>query len=151
MADSTEKRLQRLEDRAAIADLLAHYGPRADSGNADGVARLWTPDGIYAVGGYGEASGHSAIGDLIRSPTHQGLMQSGCAHILSSPAIELAGDQATARNYSVVYRSDGDSFTAWRVSANRWALIRTDAGWRVARRDNAPLNGEAAARALLQP
>jgi len=37
-----EERLQALEDREAIRALIARYGPLADSGDAAGVAALWT-------------------------------------------------------------------------------------------------------------
>ena len=151
MPDGNEARLQRLEDHTAVQNLIVRYGPLADSGDAVGVAALWTEDGVYVVGGYGEAVGRAAIADLIRSPTHRELMQAGCAHVMSAPTIEIGGDTAIAVNYSMVMRHHGDAFEAWRVSANRWALVRTDSGWLVSQRDNHPCDGSAAARALLQP
>ncbi len=144
-----EERLRALEDRAAIADLLASYGPLADSGDAAGVAALWVADGEYAVGGFGTARGHDAIAAFITGPVHQDLMAKGCAHILSPHAIRVDGDHAVATGYSVVFRRDGEAFIPYRVSANRWTFVRTLRSWRVERRDNAPLNGEEAARALL--
>lgn len=147
--DKAEARLQALEDRAAIAELIASYGPLADSGDAAGVAALWINDGIYEVGGFGVARGRQEIAALIEGETHQALLAQGCAHILSPHRITLAGDSAEAVGYSIVFRRHGDSYEAWRVSANRWTLVRTGAGWRVASRTNAPLDGGAAARALL--
>ncbi len=41
VSEALERRLQVLEDRAEIADLIARYGPAADSGDADAVAALW--------------------------------------------------------------------------------------------------------------
>lgn len=145
----TLARLQALEDREAIRNLIASYGPLADSGDAAGVAALWTEDGIYAVGGFGESRGRDAIAALIAGETHQRLMADGCAHLLGPVAITLDGDHATATGHSVVLRHTGSGFEVYRVSANRWALLRTSDGWRVARRDNAMLDGSAAARALL--
>lgn len=150
MADNLDARLGRLEDRLAIDHLIASYGPLADSGNAKALSELWTEDGVYCVGGYSEARGREQIAALITSPTHEQLMQNGCAHVLSAPVIRLDGDRATATNYSIVFRHRGDSFEPWRVSANRWALVKADGAWRVARRDNSPLDGDAAARALLK-
>ena len=144
-----EARLQALEDREAIRDLIARYGPLADSGDADGVAALWAEHGSYAVHGFADATGHAAIAGLISGPVHQQLLADGCAHVLGPVAIDLAGDTATARGHSVVLRWTGEAFEVHRVSANRWELIRTAAGWKVARRENALLQGEAAARALL--
>lgn len=148
MADPAQ-RLQRLEDIEAIRNLLASYGPLADSGDAEGVAKLWSEDGEYAVGGFGTARGHIEIAALIESETHRGLMKTGCAHVLSPHRIDISGDQAEAVGYSIVLRKAGDSFEPWRVSANRWLLAREGALWRVKKRKNAPLDGSAGAIAIL--
>ena len=144
-----EERLRALEDREAIRNLIASYGPLADSGDAEAVARLWTPDGVYAVDGFPEARGHAAIAALITGPVHQALMARGCAHVLGPPAIALDGERATARCHSVVLARAGETWEPVRVAANRWELTRTPEGWRVTRRDNALLDGREAARALL--
>lgn len=151
LADDTADRLRALEDRAAIQALIVSYGPLADTGDAAGVAALWTADGVYAVGGMAEARGRDAIAALIDGPVHRALMAGGCAHALGPVAIDLGGDVAVARGYSVVFRCRNGAFEAWRVSANRWELVRTADGWRVKRRDNAPLDGAYAARALFIP
>lgn len=149
MPERLVERLRALEDREAIRDLIARYGPLADSGQADAVAALFAEDGIYAVGGMGEAKGRAAIAALIEGPVHQSLMADGCAHILTSPAIELAGDHATARCHSIVFRHEDGEWAPVRVAANRWELARGPEGWQVTRRDNALLDGSAAARLLL--
>lgn len=144
-------RLRNVEDREAIRNLIASYGPYADTGDADGVASLWTKDGTYAVGGMGEAEGAEEVGALITGPLHLDLMAAGCAHILTSPVIELNGDLASARCYSVVFRRDDDGrWSAVRVSANRWALVRSGGRWLVCRRENALLDGGTQARELLR-
>lgn len=148
MVDELAARLRALEDRAAIAALIASYGPLADRGDAAGVAALWVADGVYAVDGFPEARGHAAIAALITGPAHRALMERGCAHLLGPPAIELDGDRATARCHSVVLARSGEHWEPVRVAANRWDLRRTGDGWRVARRDNALLDGRAQARAL---
>ena len=67
---------------------------------------------------------------------------------VSSPVIDLAGDRAVARCHSLVFRHEDSEWIPVRVAANRWELRRTSAGWRVVRRENALLDGSAAARAL---
>ena len=151
MDEDLAARLRTLEDREAIRSLIASYGPLADSGDSAGVAALWTEDGVYAIGGMGEARGRQAIAALIDGPVHRGLMAQGCAHLLGPVAIQLDGDRATALGHSVVFCRAGEAFEACRVSANRWDLARTDGGWRVQRRDNLLLDGAEAARALLSP
>lgn len=145
---TVEERLTALEDREAIRNLIASYGPLADSGNAEAVAALWTEDGSYAVGGMAEAKGRAAIAALIDGDTHRALMAAGCAHLLGPVAIDIDGDRAVARGHSVVFRNGPSAVEVWRVSANRWELVRTAGGWGVERRVNAPLDGSEAARAL---
>lgn len=149
MDEPVAERLRQLEDREAIRDLIARYGPLADSGDAVGVAALFTEDGVYVVGGMGEAQGTAAIAALISGPIHQSLLGDGCAHLLSSPTIDLAGDRAVARCHSVVCRHQHGGWTPVRVAANRWELCRTAHGWQVSRRENALLDGSEGARRLL--
>ncbi|MCB2067383.1 MAG: nuclear transport factor 2 family protein [Erythrobacter sp.] len=144
-----ERRLTGIEDREAIRELIASYGPLADSGDAEGVASLWREDGSYEVHGFGTASGRDALAGFITSESHRGLMADGCAHLLGPVTIALNGDTATACGHSVVFRHAGDGFEAYRVSANRWTLAKADGTWRVTHRENALLDGDAAARALL--
>ena len=47
-----EERLQRLEDIEAIRNLISRYSPLTDSGQAEAVARIWTEDGEYDIGGF---------------------------------------------------------------------------------------------------
>lgn len=141
MPETLAARIQALEDREAIRDLIARYGPHADAGDADGVAALWRQDGVYAVGGMGESRGQAAIAALIKGAVHRQLMDDGCAHVLSPVAIDLMRDRAAAIGYSCVFRWTGSVWEAARVSANRWELLRGANGWQVVRRDNALLNG----------
>lgn len=147
--DPHAARIAALEDREAIRDLIARYGPLADAGDCAGAAALWTEDGVYEVGGFGAYRGRAAIQALLEGESHQALIHGGAAHMLSPPLIELAGNRATARTYSVVFRKIGEGWEAHRVSANMWHLARTDEGWRVERRINRLLDGTADARALI--
>ena len=149
MPERVAERLRALEDREAIRELIAQYGPLADSGQADAVAVLFADDGVYAVGGMGEAQGRAAIAALISGPVHQALMAAGCAHVLTNPAITLDRDHATALCHSIVLRHEKGEWVPVRVAANRWELARGCEGWQVIRRDNSLLDGSAAARALL--
>lgn len=143
-------RLRLLEDREEIRELIARYGPLADSGDAEALSELWVEDGEYAVVGFATAKGRAAIAALIDGPTHRALMADGCAHFLGPATVTVEGDTATARCHSVVFRCVSGTFGSHRVSANRWTFRRTPAGWRAVRRENALLDGSAAARALLQ-
>lgn len=144
------KRLEVLEDRAEIADLIASYGPLADTGDGEALAQLWVEEGEYEIGGFGSIKGHADLAAMLESETHRDLMERGCAHVLSPHTITLSGDQATAIGYSIVMRKAGETYEPWRVSANRWFLVRTSDGWRVKRRENTTLDGSIDARSLLE-
>ena len=146
-----ETQLRELGDREAIRNLIARYGPLADTGNAEGLAALWSEDGVYDVGGYGEHRGQAAIAALFTADTHLGLMRDGCAHLLGPLHISLHNDHAVAVGHSCVFRRTSSGFEAWRVSANRWELAKQDGAWCVTRRVNRLLDGSEAARAVLAP
>ncbi len=137
-----ESRIRRLEDIEAIRNLIASYGPLADSGDAEGVAALWSENGSYDVGGFGVSTGRQAIAALIAGDTHKALMAKGCAHVLSPHHVRLDGSKAVATGYSTVFRKKGEVYEAWRVSANRWQLARQpDGSWLVDLRINRPVDG----------
>ena len=120
-------RLSHLEDRAAITQLILSYGPAADAGLASFAGRLWLEDGIYDWDAEGEPhQGCAAVEAMLKSDGHQGLMARGVAHFGGPPVIEIHGDRATALNYSLIMRNEGDRFYLWRVSAVRWDLERAD-------------------------
>ncbi|OYW51340.1 MAG: hypothetical protein B7Y36_10005 [Novosphingobium sp. 28-62-57] len=144
-------RLQALEDREAVREVIARYGPLADRGDAQALATLWEEDGTYEVTGFATARGRAEIAALIDAPYHRELMADGCAHVLGPVSVTVEEDSATAVGHSVVLRHHEGTFSVFRVSANCWTL-RRDAGdgqWRVRHRANALLDGAEVARALL--
>jgi hypothetical protein len=144
-----QQRVQRLDDQAAIYQLIANYGPAADSGWSEMAAALWTDDGIYDAQ-VGAWQGREAIAGMISGPTHQGYIHEGCAHVLTMPYITVDGDAAVATCYGQLFRNDGENFRIWRVTATRWELVREADGWHIANRVNKLLDGDAEARALLR-
>jgi len=126
-------RLRALEDRTAIAALIASYGPLVDAGDADRVSALWTKNGIYSVDG-SVMSGRAEIAAMVRGSHHQGLIRRGCTHLLSAPTIDLGDETATATCQSVLMAGSGDGYEILRLSINRFELARTDSGWLIERR-----------------
>lgn len=154
MSDTIESlaaRVRLLEDREALRDLIARYGPLADSGDAISVSQLWAEDGSYEVLGFARAEGRTAIAGLIESAEHQALMSDGCAHFLGPVALEIDGDRASARGHSIVFRNSEAGFIVYRMSANHWQFVHGRDGWQVTSRCNALLNGQESARLLLHP
>ncbi|MCU1478853.1 MAG: hypothetical protein JWQ64_3546 [Subtercola sp.] len=145
-----EARLGAAEDRLAIYQIIATYGPTVDTVSPDGVTSIWLDDGVYDSGGYTPMEGAQAIRDMLFAPTHQALVERGCAHIMSMPHVTLSGDTAVAVGYSCLFARTGDRWITERVSANRWELTRAPAGWRVTSRTNRQLAATDESRALLR-
>ena len=73
-----ERRLAAAEDRLALLQLVASYGPAVDSGSAAETARLWTENGVYDT--YPKVlEGRAAI---------EGMVTGGCTS-RSSTAVRL--------------------------------------------------------------
>lgn len=146
--DALEARVELIERKLALYELIASYGPAVDSGLAERAAQAWTDDGTYD---FGDAvlAGRDRIAAMVTSRQHQGLIAGGAAHILGFPAVSIDGDRAVVTGYSQVCRHLDGRYEVWRVSANRWELIWTDGRWRVQRRQAYVLNGQESARALL--
>ncbi|WP_200836357.1 nuclear transport factor 2 family protein, partial [Dietzia lutea] len=84
----THDRLAAAEDELAILRILAAYSPRVDSGDAEGVAELWTSDGVYDVD-TGRLEGHDGLVEMVTGDAHQGLIAHGCGHVPSLPVVLL--------------------------------------------------------------
>ncbi|WP_018179443.1 nuclear transport factor 2 family protein [Jongsikchunia kroppenstedtii] len=126
-------RLAALEDRAAIAGVVASYGPLVDAGEADRVAALWTEDGSYSVDG-SVMAGRAEIAAMVRGSHHQGLIRRGCTHLLGAPTITVDDDSATATCQSVLMAGTGDGYAIVRLSINRFEFVRRDGHWLIERR-----------------
>lgn len=149
-----EARLQALQDHVAVCQVIARYGPQADTADTYDrglkVGALWAADGVYELAEGWAGQGPDGIAGLLDNDVHRALVRDGAAHIPSAPHVTLRGDQATAINYSRVYKHVDGAFVVWRVSVNHWTLTRTDGGWKVQRRVNRLLNGSDEARAVLR-
>jgi uncharacterized protein (TIGR02246 family) len=149
-----EERLRLVEDEQAIARLIASYGPFVDGGEADSVAGLWTEDGVYDVD-EGFMAGRDQLAAMVRSRAHQGWIAAGCAHFLGPAHVTLDGDSAVAVCHSLMVVNSGGSFGAdadfgvRRATAHHFELVRSDDGWRVARRTSRVLDGRREAPELL--
>ena len=152
----THARRAAAEDELAILRIHAAYSPRVDSGDAQGVAELWTSDGVYDVD-TGRLEGHDGLVEMVTGDAHQGLIAHGCGHVPSLPVVVLDGDRAVATGYTqlVVLSSKPGRYTVVRVTASRWELERRgpvdapDRGWRVVLRTARAMTDDGEGRALL--
>jgi SnoaL-like domain len=147
-AGSIEARLKRMEDLFEIQQLLAKYGPSADCCDYELLDGIWAEDAVYDVGGLGEFSGREGLHDAYSSDFHQRMIATGCGHISTVPYIVLDGERASATHHAMLYEHRDGQFVLTRLSASRWLFRRFSDQWRVERRTNRLLNGDAAARVL---
>ncbi|MEV0920075.1 nuclear transport factor 2 family protein [Streptomyces sp. NPDC049967] len=145
---SVEARLAALEDERDIARMMASYGPLVDGGEADGVAALWAPDGVYDIDAIFLA-GRERIREMVRSPAHQGWIRQGCAHVVGPPHVTVTGDEAVAVCHSLMVVHEAGRYTVRRATANHWRLRRTESGWQVVTRTNRILDGRPDSPGLL--
>ncbi|MEV6162253.1 nuclear transport factor 2 family protein [Streptomyces sp. NPDC052052] len=147
---AVEARLRQLEDEREIARIMASYGPLVDGGEADAVAALWAPDGVYDIDEIFLA-GREQIREMVRSPAHQGWIRQGCAHVVGPPHITVDGDEAVAVCHSLMVVHEEGRYVVRRATANHWRMRRTDSGsgWQVVTRTNRILDGRPESPALL--
>lgn len=143
-----EQRVRQLEDERAITRLIASYGPLVDAGDADAVAALWEPDGVYDVDEL-FMRGREQIEAMVRSDHHQGWIKGGCAHFVGAPHVTVTGDEAVAVCHSLMVTRTTGQFVVRRATANHWRLRRGSDGWRVTVRTNRVLDGREESPKLL--
>jgi SnoaL-like domain len=143
-----ERRIRLLEDQVAIYQLMATYGPAADSGSTERAISLWAEDGIYDLHSH-VMTGRGEIAQELEGEWHQGLIAQGSGHIVSMPHVVVDGDAAVATCHSRLYRREDEAYRVISCSANRWEFARGERGWQVKRRISRRLDGSEASHALL--
>lgn len=143
-ADALEdlaKRVQLLEDREAIRDLILTYGAAHDNRDYRTFANLFAREGEW-IGGLGSAKGPEAIFELMNrtighNPRPEG---SGTFHIMANERIEIDGDRATART-QWLYIAPGSDRAPRMVYLGHYddEFVREDGQWKFLRRE-APLD-----------
>jgi hypothetical protein len=133
---------------------MSSYGPSVDSLSVPEAASIWTEDGVYDVGSGPVAPMHGRgdITAMLEGATHGGLVEKGCAHLMTMPLVKVNGDTAVGIAYHRLYVRDAeaDTFRLWRLTASRWDWVRTAEGWKVERRTHRLLDGSQDARDLLR-
>ncbi len=101
------ERVQLLEDKAAIHEVLTAYGPAVDAGDAEAVGELWAEDAVYDVD-IRLMEGRDAIMKMVRTRPHQDYIEEGCGHLLDPVHIRVDGDTAVATCHSLLLRRNAD-------------------------------------------
>lgn len=147
MVAALAARVERLEDELAIRNLIVRYGLAVDAGEATHAAGVFTPDGVYDVD-VGRMDGREAVAAMVNGARHQSMV-GHCAHQMGPLVVEHgAPGHAVATGYSRVYLHTPAGTHVYRVSANRWTLVKRDGEWLVAHRTTRVLGHDEAAGVL---
>jgi uncharacterized protein (TIGR02246 family) len=147
---SIEARLRKLEDQAAIYQVINGYGYAVDGCNAEAVGDCYVEEGVYAVGDIGSFDGREQIAAITADKGHLGLVAAGCAHMSTVPHVIIEGDRAVATCHTMVAMHGDDGFFIGRLSASRIQLARQEDGsWKIVHRQNHMLNGDPAGPKML--
>jgi hypothetical protein len=153
-----EKRVQVLEDKLDILQLIMSYPLALDSGAEKHCRSTWAENGVFDrgssdpaehSGGYQGTYGVETIIEEFNGPDLQKARDHGLAHLMTAPHVVIHGDTAAATNYNQLVECAGDGFHTTRVTANRWELVRRDGKWLIERRILRLLSGTREARDLL--
>jgi uncharacterized protein (TIGR02246 family) len=126
-------RIQRIEDRAEIEQLLLNYGRYLDARDFKAYAQLFAREGVWE-GGMGTVQGPAAIQTFMEKAI-PGPNTAHNFHLLSNFVIDVQGETATAwsRWQFVAPGQDGRPVVA---QAGRYddTLVREDGRWKFKRR-----------------
>jgi hypothetical protein len=144
-----EARVRLLEDKEAIRRVICRWGPACDAWLPEEAAAIWTDDGLF-ITDVSRAEGAAEIMASFDGNAFQDLVRSATAHVHGVPLITVDGDEASAIDYSRLYRHTGAGYEIERVSANEWKFRRTLDGWRVMSREVAAIDGGQGSRDILK-
>jgi len=113
------------EDLRQIHNLLADYGATLDEGRWDDHLALWAEECEFVAFGR-SYRGRGAIDRFMRNAV-------AGKHVTALPRLELEGDRAHSVADFVFYRSS--DLALYTAGAYRDDLVRTDEGWKLARRE----------------
>ena len=112
-------------DRLDILDLTARYNHAIDSGDGEGWAQTFTPDGVFKSA-RGEIVGRA---DLAKFATDWFAgSEDTRRHWVCNQIVEVDGDVATQRAYLQLVRS-GSEPTILSTARYEDRLVRGDSGW----------------------
>lgn len=126
--------MEELADRTAISDVIVGYTRALDQRRWDDLDRLFTEDAYIDYTALGGLAGDLQVAKKFLAETMP--MFSRTQHMLGLPEIDVDGDRATAATpcHNPMLLGSGEESKIMLCSL--WyhhELLRTEAGWRIAR------------------
>jgi 3-phenylpropionate/cinnamic acid dioxygenase small subunit len=124
---------QRSSDHADIEQILLRYATGIDKRDWALFRTCFIDDAVGDYGDIGTFTGADNLTDFMIA-AHGGFGTTN--HMLTNFVIQVDGDRATARSYVHVVLAFAHGRDAWfdGVGTYEDTLVRTDSGWRIARR-----------------
>ena len=136
--DNVLEAVQRLIDKDEIAQVLYDYANFLDLNETDALVQLFTPDCHIAYGPEHGADGIDAYRETLQNDKFGvGAFFAGTSHHVSNVVVEFT-DPDTAQVRSVLYawhKYNRDRPDGVVMGQYHDILVRTDAGWRIKRRE----------------
>ena len=127
--EALKRRLQVMEDKEAIRDVLVRYAFTADLERTDDFIKLWTEDGTFDLGTqYGVWKGREQIKQLLDGPVHKSITNRS-QHLMVHYIINVDGDTATAAGYSLVTVHWQAGFGIFRCGFRTFRFRRVEGRW----------------------
>jgi 3-phenylpropionate/cinnamic acid dioxygenase small subunit len=130
-----DAQLKALVDRAEIENLLVRYAAALDGHDWELLATCFTTDARYRFPHAGDVTGVEAITEVCRASLEP---LDGSQHLIGSPHVEVEGDRARSRcSFQAQHVRRGAEGGRNYIVAGTYVdeLSRTDAGWRIERRE----------------
>jgi hypothetical protein len=124
------QRLQVLEDRAALDDLVKRYALGCDTKDRDVLLSVFATDARAKYAGDEPMHGAQTIVDWIAMMTATSLWQQ---HLISPYSFEVDGDRAGVIAYLISHQNFDTNPNVTTMMSSRYVLqcVRTDAGWQI--------------------
>lgn len=121
-----------VEDQLEIQQLYARYNHAIDSGDAEGWANCFIPEGKFASSAGASFEGSEKLAEFARGFAQR---MTG-RHWTNNLVIEGDGEHATGRCYLMLYSLGGKEAPATVVTTGIYqdALVKTIDGWRFSER-----------------
>jgi uncharacterized protein (TIGR02246 family) len=115
--DADAARLQRLEDRERILELMSAYGATLDRHDFAAFGELFAEDAAYVSGAGAPVRGREAIRTMLEKTitSNPSNLPRPNFHLFFNPSIQVDGDRATARSLGAYVAPDLKTRTAQMV------------------------------------